>query len=478
MRFAVIGAGMAGILSAIRLTVRGHEDLVVYEKNDALGGTWYENTYPGLTCDVPSHLYSYSFATNPEWSRQYAPGAEIRDYFESVAGDFDVERFIHFGEEVTSALWSDGRWHLECASGRTDTADVVIAATGVLHHPSQPDIEGLDTFGGAAFHSARWDHTVDVDGRRVGVIGNGSTGVQIVGALVDRVEHLDLFQRTAQWVMPLDNPEYSEEDKQSWRRDPESLPALHHKLSELYTKFSNAVIDADSAEIHAIAEMCLANLEGSIEDPGLRERLRPDHRAGCKRLVISSSFYDAISRPNAELVSEAIERVEPDGVRTVDGVLHELDVLVLATGFSADAFMRPMELVGRDGVTLEAAWRDGPVAYMSMSIPGFPNLFMLNGPNGPVGNFSLIEVAERQFAYIEQLLELLETDSVREVCATAEATEAHEAARVEAAANTIWVTGCNSWYLDDRGVPAAWPWTFQHFRDVMATPDMSAWDVR
>ncbi len=478
MRYAVIGAGMAGILSAIKLTEAGRSDVTVYEKNDALGGTWFENTYPGLTCDVPSHLYSYSFATNPEWSRQYAPGDEIRAYFERVAADHGIGRLIRFGDEVTSARFENGRWRIETASGHTDTVDVVIAATGVLHHPRYPDIDGLDSFAGEVFHSARWNHDAELAGRRVGIIGNGSTGVQIVGALVDEVECLELFQRTAQWIIPLDNPAYTDEEKQAWREDPSSLEDLHWKLSDLFAKFSNAVIDSDSPEIHAISEMCLANLEKNVSDPELREKLRPDHRAGCKRLVVSNVFYEAIARPNARLVTDRILRVEPGGVRTADGELHELDVLVLATGFHTDAFMRPMEVVGRDGMTLEEAWADGPVAYLSVSMPDFPNLFMLNGPNGPVGNFSLIEVAERQFAYIEQLLERLESGEASEICATAEATAAHEDARVEAAANTIWVTGCNSWYLDDRGVPAAWPWPFQRFRDVMQEPDLAAFELR
>ncbi|MGI9579536.1 MAG: flavin-containing monooxygenase, partial [Microthrixaceae bacterium] len=407
MRFAVIGAGMAGILSAIKLSETGRHEVTVYEKNDALGGTWYENTYPGLSCDVPSHLYSYSFATNPEWSQQYAPGDEIRAYFEQVAKQHDIERLIRFGDEVTSARRVAGNWRVETASGHTEDVDVVIAATGVLHHPRYPSIGGLDTFAGDAFHSARWNHDIDLGNKRVGVIGNGSTGVQIVGALADQVGHLDLFQRTAQWIMPLENPRYSDEDKRAWRDDPESLVDLHWTLSDLFAKFSNAVVDSDSPEIHAIAEMCLANLDDNVTDTDLREKLRPDHRAGCKRLVVSNVFYDVMARSNTSLVTEDIACVEPEGVRTVDGVLHELDVLVLATGFHTDAFMRPMEVVGRDGMTLEKAWEDGPIAYLSISMPEFPNFFMLNGPNGPVGNFSLIEVAERQFAYIEQLLDCI-----------------------------------------------------------------------
>jgi cation diffusion facilitator CzcD-associated flavoprotein CzcO len=225
-----------------------------------------------------------------------------------------------------------------------------------------------------------------------------------------------------------------------------------------------------------IQQACLDNL-ATVKDPELRAKLTPDYRAGCKRLVVSPDFYDAVQLPTVELVTEKIQGIEPEGVRTVDGELHDLDVLVLATGFNPGAFMRPMSITGRDGVTLEQAWTPRPNAYLSISMPDFPNLFMLNGPNGPVGNFSLIEVAEKQFEYILQLIAKLRDGEAREIAPTVEAMEAHEAARVEAAQGSIWVTGCRSWYLDDRGVPATWPWTFDHFREVMAEPDFAAYQL-
>ena len=477
LRVIVIGAGMAGILSAIKLREAGLKDLVVYEKADRLGGTWRENTYPGIACDVPSHLYSYSFALNPDWSQSFSPGDEILAYFERVAREHDVLDLVRFGEEVTHLEWRDGRWRIETAAGTVDEADVVIAATGVLHHPHQPDLPGLEDFAGASFHSSRWDHDVPIDGKRVGVVGTGSTAIQITGALVDRVEHFCLFQRTAQWIMPLENPAYDEEMRQALRDDPERLQGVHNSLSAAFEAFSHAVVEADSPAMAAIEQACLDHLEGAVTDPELRERLRPDYRAGCKRLVLSGNFYEAIQHPNAELVTSAIERVEPEGVRTADGVLHELDVLVLATGFKTDAFLRPTTVVGRDGRSLAEAWADRPVAYLSISIPDFPNLFLLNGPNGPVGNFSLIEVAELQLGYVLQLLEHLRAGG-REVCATHEATDAFEEARFEASRNTIWSTGCRSWYLDDRGVPAVWPWRFVRYREEMEAPDLAAYDLR
>jgi cation diffusion facilitator CzcD-associated flavoprotein CzcO len=483
LRFAVIGAGMAGILAAIKLEEAGFDDVTVFEKADDLGGTWRENTYPGIACDVPSHLYSYSFAPNPDWSAAFSPGPEIHAYFERVARERGVLPRIRFGHEVVRCEWTGCGWTLTLrAAGRgepveeTVDCDVVIAATGVLHHPRLPDFEGLDSFAGAAFHSARWDHDVPLDGRRIGVIGTGSTAVQITSALARRAGHYTLFQRTAQWVMPQLNPRYTEEEKARWRDDPGQLVELHEQLSEAFGGFARAVIDAQSAEIQWIEDQCRANLEQNVKDPELRERLRPDYRAACKRLVISPDFYDAIQLPNAELVTAPIERVEPEGVRTADGALHELDVLVLATGFRADAFMRPMDVIGRDGHDLATEWSERPNAYLSMTMADFPNFFMLNGPNGPVGNFSLIEVAELQMAYVMQLVDRLRAGATA-ICPTRSAMEEFEAARVEASQRTVWVTGCRSWYLDDRGVPATWPWTFDRFREVMRAPDPAAFEV-
>ena len=469
---------MAGVLTAIKLKEAGLSDFTVYEKAERIGGTWWENSYPGLSCDVPSHLYCYSFALNPEWSHTFSPGDEIQAYFERVAHDYGVIPFIRFGDEVVSCEFVNGRWHLTTAAGHRDEVDVVIAATGVLHHPKYPDIKGLDSFGGALFHSARWDHEVVLDGARVGVIGTGSTAVQIVSAIVERTKRLVLFQRTAQWVMPAMNPAYTPGEQAAFREDRHLMEELRAEVSQLFDGFSGAVVDAESPQMKMIEHACLRNLEDNVSDPGLRERLRPDYRAACKRLIVSGHFYQAIQKPNAELVNEAIDRVEPGGVRTADGRLHELDVLVLATGFLVDAFVRPMSVVGRDQHGLDQEWARRPEAYLSVSVPGFPNFFMLNGPNGPVGNFSLVEVAELQIGYIMQLIDRLRRGDGREISATRAALDQFEAARVEAAKKTVWATGCRSWYLDDRGIPAAWPWHFGRFRLAMAEPEWEAYELR
>lgn len=478
LRVAVIGAGMAGILAVIKLRKAGITDIVCFEKADRVGGTWRENVYPGIACDVPSHVYSYSFAPNPDFTSMFSPGHEIQTYLERVALDHGVIPHLRLGDEVVSARYDGGVWHLETAHGHRAEVDVMIAATGVLHHPKMPDIDGLDQFGGAIFHSARWDHDAPIEGRRVGIIGTGSTAVQITSAVVDRVEHLSLFQRTPQWIMPMDNKLFSDDQRATFRSEPHRLRELRDFLEVAFAEnFADAVIDATSERLEQIEQTCRANLYEHVSDPELRARLEPDYRAACKRLVVSPDFYEAIQRPNAELVTAAISRIEPQGIRTDDGRLHELDVIVLATGFEVDRFMRPMTIVGLDERTIEEAWLDGPVAYLSISVPDFPNMFMLNGPNGPVGNFSLIQVAELQMDYILQLVQRIKSGLSTEIHATEAAMREHEARRVEAAQATVWVSGCNSWYLDARGVPAAWPWPFHTFREVMEAPELDAYHL-
>lgn len=477
MRFLVIGAGMSGILSAIKLREAGG-DVVVYEKADRLGGTWRENTYPGIACDVPSHFYSYSFAPNPDWSHRFSPGAEIQAYFEDVARRHGLDSVIRYRTEITRCERREGRWTITAADGSTDTGDVVVAATGVLHHPSDPEIEGRGTFAGLSFHSARWNHDVALAGRRVGIIGTGSSAIQIVAAVVDQTAALTLFQRTPQWIMPMANPAYSEAEKHRFRDHPETIAQLRAEVAHAFTEgFANHLADLGSPQLQAIHDACVANLESSVKDPVLREKLRPNYRAACKRLVMSENFYDAIQRPNAQLVTDAIERIEPAGVRTRDGRLHELDVLVFATGFRVDSFMRPMEIVGRNGARLDEVWKDGPFAYMALALPEFPNLFMLNGPNGPVGNFSLIEVAELQLAYIQRVVERARSART-ELSPSRAAMARFDAERRQQAAKTIWNSGCHSWYLDAGGLPTAWPWTFDRFREEMATPRWEDYEAR
>jgi cation diffusion facilitator CzcD-associated flavoprotein CzcO len=475
-RIAIIGAGMSGILTAIKLSEAGYDNHVLYEKAARLGGTWRENTYPGIACDVPAHLYTYSFEPNADWSQAFATGAEIQAYFEGVASKYRVPERIRFNEGVDVCEFGDGRWHLRTSTGREDVADVVIAATGVLHNPRVAELPGLASFEGACFHSARWDHSVSLDDKRVGVIGTGSTAIQITSALAGKVANFELFQRTPQWIMPIENPTFSDSDKAGFRRDPSRLAAVKAEADAAFQNFSNAVIDADSNEIHEIEAACMMNLEKNVRDAALREKLRPGYRAGCKRLIFSTNFYEALQRPNTHLVTEGIERIEARGVRTRDGQLHELDVLVMATGFVADSFIRPAIVLGKNGKSLDEAWADRPVAYLSVSVPEFPNFFLLNGPNGPVGNFSLIQIAEHQVAYVLQLLDEIRSGRCRAISASHDATARFEAERVVAARQSIWATGCKSWYLDKDGVPASWPWSRERFFEAMARPALEAFE--
>lgn len=480
LRVVVIGAGMAGILAGIKLQQAGITDVTIYEKADKIGGTWRENTYPGLTCDVPSHHYTYTFERNPDWSRYMSPGPEIQAYFEDTTKKYGIEKLIRFNTRIARADFKDGQWQLQTSAGDVDVADIVIAATGVLHHPSYPNIAGLDAFEGAIFHSSRWDHSVALEGKRVGVIGMGSTGVQIISALAGKAARLEHFVRNPQWIMPVENGYFSEEERAAFRNDPELLAQAMDV--ETYTSnvegFTDALTHPDSEVAGIWRQACLGNLENNVRDPQLIEQLRPDHQPMCKRLIFSPDYYQAIQHADARLVREDIECIEANGIRTRDGELHELDVIALATGFRADQFMRPMEITGRHGTNLETLWAKRPIAYLAISMPDFPNFFMLNGPNGPVGNFSLIDIAEHQWQYIEQLIEKLRRGECEEICPTPQTMADFDAERVEAAKKTIWYTGgCQSWYLDAEGIPASWPWNYSRFVAEMSAPNLEHFEL-
>jgi cation diffusion facilitator CzcD-associated flavoprotein CzcO len=478
LKVIVIGAGMSGILAAIKLKQAGDE-VVVLEKRDSAGGTWRDNRYLGLTCDVPAHSYTYSFAPNPEWSRYYAGGPEIRAYFDGVIDAHGVRDHIRFDREVEEARWRDGRWHVRTKNGELHTGDVLIAATGVLHHPRMPDIDGLSDFGGAAFHSAQWRDGVELAGKRVAVIGNGSTGVQLVSALADIAAQVDHYQRSPQWIMPVPDFAYTDEQRAQFRESRAAVDAVRYAQEYIdnVRRFNNAIVDPDSESMHVIEQIVRDNLEQNVADPALREKLRPDHRAGCKRLIYSPHYYAKVQQPNVEIVREGIARVERDGVRLRDGSLRCADVLILATGFHADRFMRPMTIVGREGIALKDVWQRRPTAYMAISLPNFPNLFMLNGPTGPVGNFSLIDIAEAQWGYIDQLLARLRDGRAAEISVTADAMADYDSRRVKAAKQTIFATGCSSWYLDVDGVPQSWPWSYDSFFEQMREPQIEAFEM-
>lgn len=480
LKTVIVGAGMAGVLAAIKLKQRG-EDFVVLEKAARIGGTWRENRYPGLTCDVPAHAYTYSFEPYAEWLAYYATGAEIQTYFEMVTDKYGIRPNIRFNTEVTALDWdaTARTWTVTVASGEKLVADAVIAASGVLHHPKTPDIAGLDSFAGTKVHSAQWDDNTPIDGKRVGLIGNGSTGVQILTAINKRVERLVHFQRSPQWVLPVPYFTYSEDERAAFRADPALIDAI--RFSDEYIgnvrRFTDGITDIDGPQMKMIEDVCQQHFDASIRDPELKEKLRPNYRAACKRLIYSWCYYEEVQHPAVTVETGKIERIEPNGVRMADGTFHELDTLILATGFHADRFIRPAGVTGEGDQTLDAAWATRPTAYYAVTVPGFPNFFMLNGPTGPVGNFSLIDIAENQWGYIDQLMDLLRRGNAASVVPTVAAHADYEERRIAAAKKTIFGSGCTSWYLDATGVPASWPWSYDAFIDAMKAPRLEDYRV-
>ena len=477
LKIAVIGAGASGIMAVIKLREIGQTDVQVFEQGADIGGTWRDNRYPGVACDVPSHLYRFSFAPNPDWTRVCASGSEILDYVRRVYDDFDIQRHVTFNAEVKSATYDKGTWMLDTTVGLHGPFDVVITAMGILRKPAYPDIAGLDSFAGTQFHTLHWPQNVSLEGKRVGIIGTGSTATQVISAIVAKTSKLSVFQRTAQWIMPLPNTPIPDEEKAEFRRDPVLMQKRYDDLADNFNNKWAAAIVGQLPRVYAhIERTCQENLENSVKDPVLREKLRPDYKVGCKRLVMSDSFYDAIQHPNADLVTDGIERIEPQGVRTVDGKLHELDVLILATGFDAHATFAPMQIIGRDGLSMDEAWKDGAQAYLAVTVPGFPNFFMIGGPNSPIGNFSFLMTAERQCGYAIRMIQHLVVSGVQAVAPTPQATrEFNEAVRKQMG-TTIWSTGCKSWYMDKNGNIASWPWTFQHFENMMGMPEIGHYE--
>jgi cation diffusion facilitator CzcD-associated flavoprotein CzcO len=469
---AIIGAGMSGIAAVVELRKAGYTDLTVYEKADRVGGTWRENTYPGLSCDIPSRWYSFRFALNPDWSHRFSYGPEIQAYMERVARDFDVESVVRFNTPVKKLDYEAPSWRLVTEDGEETVYDIVIGATGILHKPVRPDIEGLDSFEGVCFHSARWDHSVDLTGKRVGIIGTGSTAAQIIGEITDKVGEMVVFQRTPQWMIPLPQKRYSN----AWKRVLKFLPFLQWLPYYIYylggLRTFGAATVGDKKMQERISKACRDNLEKHVADPELRAKLTPDYQAACKRLIFCSDFYPAISRDNAELVTEPIERITPGGVETADGRTHELDVLVLATGFDPSAFILPTQVTGENGQDLEKFWDGAPRAHRAVAIPGFPNFWMLEGPTGPVGNLSLITISEHQIGFVISMLDKMKRDGHAAIAAKEEAFSAYNDAIRETLPNTVWVTGgCTSWYMDKSGLPNLYPWAPERYLKDMRRPD-------
>ncbi|NNH68678.1 NAD(P)/FAD-dependent oxidoreductase [Nocardia uniformis] len=470
-RIVIIGAGVSGIASAITLRRNGLNDFVILEKGSDVGGVWHWNRYPGLTCDVPSQLYQFGFAPKPDWSHIFAPGPEIQGYLADVVDRFELRSHLRLNAEVVAAEFTGSGWRVETGDGAVYEADFVIAATGVLHHPATPDIPGLGEFTGDVLHTARWDDAVPTAGRRIAVIGTGSTGVQVVSALQPKADRITHFVRSPQWVIwaPM------------WMPQPALVGAVLDRLPQvnqtLYqvgmagAKLFTDVVTRPSWRRRAVQEFARLSLRAQVRDPDMREQLTPDYQPLCKRQVLSGSYYRALRARNAELVTMGIDAVTATGIRTVDGRHHEIDMIVFATGFQAHNYMRPMNLVGREGISIDDAWAKGPRAYWMTAIPGFPNLFTVLGPNSPTGSIPLHHAAEVTAKYITAWIQRWRAGEFDTVEVTESATERFEAEVGEALGPTVWSTGCNSWYFTEGGNIDLLPFNRRTMESALATPD-------
>lgn len=472
-RILIIGAGVAGITAAHVLTDAGFTDVTVLEKGADVGGVWYWNRYPGLTCDVPSQIYQFGFAPKADWSQIWATGDEIQRYHREVVERCGLAAKIRCGVEVTAADFDDesGVWTVTTADGETLTADFVLCATGVLHNPNIPDIDGLDDFAGPVVHTARWEDDLETEGRRIAVLGTGSTGVQIVSALQPAAERLVHFVRSPQWVLwaPMRLPQLP-----GTATVLRALPGAHRSLYRGLLWGSGVFADVvlrPSWRRRVVQKYAEVSLRAQVRDRRLRAALTPDYQPLCKRQVISGTYFRAIQAANAQLVTDEITRIEPEGIRTSDGRLHEVDVIVLATGFRAHDYMRPMAVTGSGGVTLDELWAAGPRAYRMTAVPGLPNLFTVLGPNSPTGSISLQYSAELTAGYIARWLAAWSRGEVDRIEVTAEATDEFYRQVADAMGPTVWNTGCQSWYFTDGGNIDLWPFDRATMERMLGDPE-------
>jgi cation diffusion facilitator CzcD-associated flavoprotein CzcO len=454
----VIGAGFGGIAQAIELQRCGFTDITILEKATGLGGTWFYNTYPGAACDIPSHLYSFSYATRRGWSRLCSPQAEILDYLSEVARHHGVDRMITFRTEVVSCTWdaTTRRWTVAAADGRTWGCDAVIVATGQLHRRRYPTIAGRDTFAGHQFHSAEWNHDYDLDGKRVAVVGTGASAVQFVPDIATRVSRLTVFQRTGNWFLPRKNRAYPAVVKAAVRFIP-GLQDYRRWFIYQYAELLTRMIRHPKTFGRVGQAQSSIFMRFQLKDREIRRTVWPDYTFGCKRVLFSSSFLPALQQENVDLVTGAITRITPAGLVTTDSTQHEVDCIIWATGFHTNEFMYPMEIVGTGKRSLRDTWENGPYAHLGMTVPGFPSLFILYGPNTNTSGGSIIFYLEAQAAYIRQALR-----HVRRLGAAAVDVRADVAARSDQEtqarfAGTVW-TQCDSWYRTEQGrIVANWP---------------------
>ena len=465
MRVLIIGAGFGGIAAAIELQKHGFDDVTLLERAPELGGTWFYNGYPGAACDVPSHLYSYSFAQRRDWSRLCSPRDEILDYLRDVSRQFGVDRLVQTGVEVTMCTWDDDahRWTVTAADGRTWEGAAVVVATGQLHRPAYPGINGLGDFAGHAFHSAEWDHGYDLRDKRVAVIGTGASAVQFLPSVVGQARSVIVFQRTGNWFMPRRSRPYPRSVRWAARNIPGLQAARRRFVFEYGESLTHMIRHPRTVGLLGRARSA-AFMRRQLRDPELRSKVWPRYTFGCKRVLFSSEFLPALARPNVELVTDAIERMTRTGPQTADGRVHDVDCVIYGTGFRTHDFMFPMEISGTGGRTLREAWAGGPHAYLGVCVPGFPSLFVMYGPNTNTSGGSIIVYHEAQARYIRQALALVRDRGAAAIDVRAEV-EAQSDSDVQARfAGTAWMA-CDSWYRDADGrIITNWPGTMREYR--------------
>ena len=476
----IIGGGFAGLGAAIRLLKDGRDDFLVVERGSEVGGTWRDNTYPGAACDVPSHLYSYSFELNPRWSRSFSPQAEIQQYLRTVAAKYDAARHHLFDTEVTLARWDTAveQWLIDTTNGDF-SADVLVSAVGSLCEPARPDVKGIETFRGDLFHSARWNHDADLKGKRVALIGTGASAIQIGPAIANDVGHLDVYQRTAPWVMPRHDRRYSKVESLAYQH----VPYLQRFTREaIYWGREAFVLGfAFQPKILQVAQrIAHRNIDKAITDPELRRKVTPDWQIGCKRILISNDWYPMLAQPHVDLVTDGITEIRDNAIVTADGTVREVDAIIVATGFHVTDSPTFDRIVGRDGRSLTQVWdKIGQQAYKGAAVAGFPNLLFVIGPNTGLGHSSMVFMAESHLNYLASALQIMDEQGI----ATFEVREdvqrdynANLQARMQ---RTIWQTGgCASWYLDKHGNNTTlWPSFTFVFRQMTRRFDVAAYHV-
>jgi cation diffusion facilitator CzcD-associated flavoprotein CzcO len=469
---AVVGAGLSGIGMAMALLDEGETDFVVLERAADLGGTWRDNSYPGCACDIASVLYSYTAEQNPGWTRAFARQPEIQAYIKAVAARRGVMSHMRFDHEVLEATWEAeaSRWMIRTTQGDY-TAQLLITASGALADPQIPDLPGLSRFAGTMFHSARWDHDHDLSGQRVAVIGTGASAIQFVPEIVDRVGHLDLFQRTPPWVLPRGNPPIPEGWRRRFARSPRLLSLVREGVFSLYESFH--VGFSHPAVMRVVERRARRHIAEQVPDPELQAKLMPDYRLGCKRVLGSDAWYPALTRPNVEVITDSIQEVVADGIIDAQGVHHPVDTIIFGTGFHVTDMPIATRIRGRDGGSLADRWQGSPQAHLGMAVHGFPNLFMLLGPNTGLGHNSVLLMIEAQIAYLRQLLRHRAHERITAFEPTPQAQAAYIAEVDRGTQGSVWTAGgCLSWYVDVTGRNSTlWPGSVRAYRRRVARFD-------